>query len=157
MELEGSVPCSQEPTIGHYPDSGEPSPHLPIFFLEELFDIHLLLGLPSGIFPLGFSIEIVCAIRVVCCQSPPPPTLFGCTKWRRKGACSWTCAGGGIKSIIPHMVGCDRCLIVHTTYAQGSIEQRNDETAELAFTGTLCAPLSVAVVPINTRGGTMNN
>jgi len=55
------------------------------------------------------------------------------------------------------MVGCDRCLIVHTTYAQGSIEQRNDETAELAFTGTLCAPLSVAVVPINTRGGTMNN
>jgi hypothetical protein len=33
MEPEGSVSCSQEPSIGPYPESDESSPYHPILFL----------------------------------------------------------------------------------------------------------------------------
>jgi hypothetical protein len=33
MEPEGSLPCSQEPTIGHNPEPDEFSPYHPILFL----------------------------------------------------------------------------------------------------------------------------
>jgi hypothetical protein len=33
MEHEGSLPWSQEPAIGPYPESDESSPHLPMPFL----------------------------------------------------------------------------------------------------------------------------
>jgi hypothetical protein len=37
MESEGSFPCSQEPTIGPYPEPDESSPHLPKLFPSDLF------------------------------------------------------------------------------------------------------------------------
>jgi hypothetical protein len=45
MEPEGSIPCSQEPTTGRYPE-----PDQSILILPT----HLRLGLPSGLFPSGF-------------------------------------------------------------------------------------------------------
>jgi len=32
MEHEGSLPCSQEPTTGLYPEIDESSPHIPTLF-----------------------------------------------------------------------------------------------------------------------------
>jgi hypothetical protein len=39
MEPEGSLPCSQEPATGHYPDLDESSPQLSILFLSILSNI----------------------------------------------------------------------------------------------------------------------
>jgi len=33
MEPEGSLPCSQGPTTGSYPEPNESNPHLPKLFL----------------------------------------------------------------------------------------------------------------------------
>jgi hypothetical protein len=35
MELEGSLPCSQEPATAPYPKPAETSPHLPILYLVD--------------------------------------------------------------------------------------------------------------------------
>jgi len=37
MEPEGSLLCSQEPAIGHYPEPDEFSPHLPTLFFQDSF------------------------------------------------------------------------------------------------------------------------
>jgi len=48
MELEGSLPYSQQPDIGHYPQPEEFNPHLPTVFLTSilLLKSHLHLGFP---------------------------------------------------------------------------------------------------------------
>jgi hypothetical protein len=59
MEPKGSLPCSQEPSIGPYHEPGQSSPYHPI--LSKIhFNIisHLCLGFPSGHFPSGFPTKI---------------------------------------------------------------------------------------------------
>jgi hypothetical protein len=55
MEPEGSLPCSQEPSTGPYPDPDRSSPHHPIL------STHLRIGLPSSLFPSGFLTNILYA------------------------------------------------------------------------------------------------
>jgi hypothetical protein len=33
MEPKGSLPCSQEPAAGPYPEPDEPNPHIPTLFI----------------------------------------------------------------------------------------------------------------------------
>jgi len=51
MEPEGSLPCSQEPTVGTYTEQDESGPHLPNLFS------HLHVGLLNGLFPSGYLIK----------------------------------------------------------------------------------------------------
>jgi hypothetical protein len=37
MEQNTSLPCSQEPSIGHYPEPDESNPHPPTVFPEDQF------------------------------------------------------------------------------------------------------------------------
>jgi hypothetical protein len=37
MEIEGSLPCLQEPATSPYPEPDESSPHPPTPFLKHLF------------------------------------------------------------------------------------------------------------------------
>jgi hypothetical protein len=58
MEPEGSLPCSQEPSTEQH----QSSPYHPITLRSILILFtHLLLGLPSGIFPSGFPTNILYA------------------------------------------------------------------------------------------------
>jgi hypothetical protein len=50
MEPEGSVPCSQDPSTGLYPEPYQSNP------------LHLRLGLPSSLFPSGFPTNILYAL-----------------------------------------------------------------------------------------------
>jgi hypothetical protein len=62
MEPEGSLPCSQEPATGHYPELHASSPHLSILFLLKsilILSSHLRLGLPNGLFPSGRPTKIL--------------------------------------------------------------------------------------------------
>jgi hypothetical protein len=56
MEPEASLPCSQEPSTGPYPQPHQSNPYHPIphIFAIIILSSHLLLGLPSGLFPSGF-------------------------------------------------------------------------------------------------------
>jgi hypothetical protein len=36
MEPQGSLPCSQEPSIGPYPEQHEPTPYHPVLYLKDL-------------------------------------------------------------------------------------------------------------------------
>jgi hypothetical protein len=69
MEREGSLPCSQGPSTGPYPEPDK-SVHTTPSYLSKIH-FHLRLGLPSGLFPSGFPTKILYAflfslIRATC-------------------------------------------------------------------------------------------
>jgi hypothetical protein len=61
MEPEGSLPCSQEPSTGPYPEPDRPSPILSLQDHILILSTHLRLGLPSGLFRSGFPTGILYA------------------------------------------------------------------------------------------------
>jgi hypothetical protein len=70
MEHEGSLPCSQEPSTGPYPEPDQCNAYHPLRSILVL-STHLRLGIPSDLFPSGFLINILCAflfspIRATC-------------------------------------------------------------------------------------------
>jgi hypothetical protein len=72
VEPEGSLPCSQEPSTGPYPEPDRSSPYHPICLRSILIlSTDLRLGLSSGLFPSGFPTNILYAflfspIRATC-------------------------------------------------------------------------------------------
>jgi hypothetical protein len=63
MEPEGSLPCSQKPSTGPYPEPDESRPYHPVFLRSILIlSTHLRLGLPSGLFPSGFPTNILYSV-----------------------------------------------------------------------------------------------
>jgi hypothetical protein len=59
METESSLQCSQQPSTGLYSEPDQSIPFHPILSKIYFYIIHPLLGLPSGLFPSGFSTNIV--------------------------------------------------------------------------------------------------
>jgi hypothetical protein len=61
MQAEGSLPCSQKPATGSYPDKDESSLYHSVLFLRSLLILysHLRLGLPTGLFHSGFPTKIL--------------------------------------------------------------------------------------------------
>jgi hypothetical protein len=53
MEPEGSLPCSQEPSTGPYPEPDWSSLYHLILTPILILSTYLRLGLPSGVFPCG--------------------------------------------------------------------------------------------------------
>jgi hypothetical protein len=73
MESEGSLLCSQEPSTGPYPEPDQSSPYHLFLSLRSIpiLSSHLRPGLPSSLFPSGFSTKILYAflfspIRATC-------------------------------------------------------------------------------------------
>jgi hypothetical protein len=69
MEPGGSLPCSQEPSTGPYPEPDQSNP----YHLRSILILspHLRLGLPNGLFPSGVPTNILYSflfspIRVTC-------------------------------------------------------------------------------------------
>jgi hypothetical protein len=60
MEPKGSLPCSQEPSTGPYPEPHQSDPSHPILSISTL-STHRRLGLLSGLFPSGFPTNILYA------------------------------------------------------------------------------------------------
>jgi hypothetical protein len=56
MEPEGSLPCSQEPSTGPYPEPHQSNPYHPTYLSKIIliFSTHLLLGLFIGFLLSGF-------------------------------------------------------------------------------------------------------
>jgi hypothetical protein len=73
MELEGLLPCSQEPATGPYPDADESSPHpqtIPTRFVLILSS-SLHLDRPSNLFPSHFRLKFVKYIILDSYQTQP--------------------------------------------------------------------------------------
>jgi hypothetical protein len=73
MEPEGSLPCSQQPSTGLYPEPDQSNPSIPPYLskVHLILSTHLRLGLPSGLLPPGFPTNILYAflfspIRAAC-------------------------------------------------------------------------------------------
>jgi len=66
MKLQISLSCSQDPTTGLYPEPDESSPHrLTIYYnIHSSISYHLHLGLPTGLFPLGFPTKVLYAFII---------------------------------------------------------------------------------------------
>jgi hypothetical protein len=66
MEPEGTLPCSQEPTAGPYPEPDEKNPNFPRYFpkIHLVVSSHLLASLPSGLFTSGFTTKILYAFLI---------------------------------------------------------------------------------------------
>jgi hypothetical protein len=65
MEPVGSLPCSQEPSTGPYPEPDQFNPSQPLSLsLRPIlyFQTHLILCLPSDLFPSGFPTNILYAV-----------------------------------------------------------------------------------------------
>jgi hypothetical protein len=59
MEPEGSLPCSQKPSTGSYPESNQSSHTTPSYLRSILIlSTSLRLVLPSDLFPPGLSLEL---------------------------------------------------------------------------------------------------
>jgi hypothetical protein len=72
MEREISLPCSQEPSTGLYPEPDRSSLYHPIIFLLSsilILSTHQRLDLPSGLFLSGFRTNILHAF-------PSPPFVL---------------------------------------------------------------------------------
>jgi len=69
MEPAGSLPCSQGPAIGTYPEPAASSPQPPALFSKIYSNMisRLRLVLPSGLFPSGF-----CNQNTVCISQFSP-------------------------------------------------------------------------------------
>jgi hypothetical protein len=74
MQPEGSLPCSQQPSTGPYPEPDQSSPYRPkpisLISLKILLP-HLRLDFLSGLFPSCLPIQILYAFIL----SPMPATL----------------------------------------------------------------------------------
>jgi hypothetical protein len=76
MEPKSSLPCSQEPATGPYPEPDESDPHPKPDFLKIHFKtiIHFHAVLPSGLFTSGFPTKTLCAFLTShACYMPRPP------------------------------------------------------------------------------------
>jgi hypothetical protein len=58
VEPESSLPCSQDPGTGPYPEPHASSPHFP-YSISLILTYHLCLCLPNGLFPWGFANNIL--------------------------------------------------------------------------------------------------
>jgi hypothetical protein len=73
IESEGSLPCSQEPSTGPYPEPDQSNPYHSILSFRSILILssHLHLGHPIGLFPSGSPTNILYAfilgpIRATC-------------------------------------------------------------------------------------------
>jgi hypothetical protein len=78
VEPDGSLPCSQQPAIGPYPEPDESSPHLllPISVKSILISFQLYLVLPSGLYLSGFSTKILYAFFISTMRATYPSHLI---------------------------------------------------------------------------------
>jgi hypothetical protein len=79
MELERSLPCSQEPSTGPYPEQDQSNPiHTIPSYLRSILILftHLRLGLPCDLFPYGFPTNILYAVLLAQIRATCPAYLI---------------------------------------------------------------------------------
>jgi hypothetical protein len=63
MEPEGSLPCSQEPSTGPYPEPDQSNPAISLRSILIL-STHLRLGFPSGLLPSALCLFLAVASKL---------------------------------------------------------------------------------------------